>query len=99
MRVMMLCVQDPGLHDAISSPHLYDMLKVTLAAQQPQLPEPIRARLNIYIWLVMYNCTISRWGYALVATTSKNSEALDFRDKYKCIYWEEFFLNWQFACF
>ena len=27
----MLCVQDPGLHDAISSPHLYDMLKVTLA--------------------------------------------------------------------
>ena len=76
MRVMMLCVQGPGLHDAISSPHLYDMLKVP----QPQLLWPIRARLNIYIWLVMYNCTISCWGYALVATTSKNIEALDFRD-------------------
>ena len=67
-----------ALHDAISPVHIC-MICLKSPCPQPQL-WPIRARLNIYIWLVMYNCTISCWGYALVATTPKNIEALDFRD-------------------
>ena len=54
-----------ALHDAISTVHIC-MICLKSPCPQPQL-WPIRARLNIYIWLVMYNCTISRWGYALVA--------------------------------